>query len=289
MKYLRLMAVMSLFSMGAAHADWSAWREYTTITQGNRPFITIEFRTYQSKNWYPRVQWRAISHTNATLHCASIGNRRYFLSNQESVDRGPEGCRKVEPGETETYMSDTIGDDGLSVTEVTMANYRFKLEKGGETFDVDLSSGRFELPVASGQDDKATAGVTKPQSPRASRQADPQSSPQTAGSGAQQDASPVGSWDVYYLVSGQRQSRTKLTLNQNGEASYYAHDSAASYPARWTTNGGQLEMKVYGTRTHYNRDDPALILYLDINGNEVSGTHKDVIVNSTMKLAGRKL
>nr|WP_319486013.1 hypothetical protein [uncultured Cohaesibacter sp.] len=81
------------------------------------------------------------------------------------------------------------------------------------------------------------------------------------------NASPQGSWIVYV-----GKSQTKLTLNSNGNASYYSFKDQESYPARWSGSNNQVKMRVYGTRQHYNKDDPALILNLTIQGKHISGT-----------------
>lgn len=129
--YITLAISLTLFAKGS-HADWSDWENYITITHGKEPFITIEVRTYFSKNWHPKIQWRAKNHSLKTLYCASLGDRHYSLSNGEKINYGGEGCRKITPGETEQYIVDTVGEDGVMVKKASMEYFTFSYKKGGE-------------------------------------------------------------------------------------------------------------------------------------------------------------
>ncbi|MFO6424826.1 hypothetical protein [Motilimonas sp. KMU-193] len=94
----------------------------------------------------------------------------------------------------------------------------------------------------------------------------------------------LGSWLVYV-----GEQKTTLTLSEGGRGSYYSFDNQSSYPARWTHNDGKVNMRVYGTDTHYSNDEPAIILDMTIRGNNISGIQRSAIPGyRDFKVEGRK-
>lgn len=119
--------------------DWGPWKTYSEVTVGERRFLTVEVRFQQRKNWMPKAQWRITNHADATLYCVSIGERSYLLSSGETHTTGAEGCRTIEPGQTEKYLADTFGDEGVHVKSATMDFVSLRTEKDGSRRQVALS------------------------------------------------------------------------------------------------------------------------------------------------------
>lgn len=91
------------------------------------------------------------------------------------------------------------------------------------------------------------------------------------------DAAPVGTWAV--SIGNREDNRTILTLKPSGDGSYHQVGQSDHYPARWQADGNRVTMKAYGTRQHYNRDEPAVLLELRIDGDEITGTQQNLLGN----------
>ena len=126
-----LLAILfSIFVASNAHAGWTEWTEYTTMTMPSGRTIIVEVRSYSHSNFYPKVQWRIINNTLRTLDNAGIGTRHYRLSTGVTLENGVEGMRTIEPGETEHYVSDVFGDDGVTVVDISMEFISFSIGDG---------------------------------------------------------------------------------------------------------------------------------------------------------------
>ncbi len=246
-KYSCLVSIiLVLLFVQSAFAGWSSWNNYVTLNSGGQPLVQLEFRTKHAKGWYPQVQWRATNLSSRTLYCASIGRRHYDLSNGDVTNNGSEGCYKIVPGKTQKYMSDTIGAESLRVMNVTMEYYSFSFEKIGSSQRINIGS------------------VKKNQS-------------KTRKDKVQ--ASPFGRWDVEIHVAGKVKHRktTMLTFSRGGTGRYYSYKDSENYLARWSRMGNHISMKVFATQYHYDRNEPGILLELDMKGNRISGTQGTAI------------
>lgn len=223
-----------------------------------------------------------------TLKRASIGARKYILSNRDVVELTSEGSRTIEPGETETYSADTCGGAGVRVLEVSMKAFTYYMD--GYAGEMKFNLNKVHA-ISSPEPAKSTASLindseglineknelSEQDEVLQSKEADPV---------AIVNESPEGVWIVD--IGGYR---TKLTLLSNGRGEYLSSASAngESYPSRWHNNGNQVRMKVYGTMTHVNSDDPAFILELTINGSEIEGIQRELTAGrKDFKVKGQK-
>lgn len=143
-RYLRgplLLAVGLLLCaapVAGQQSNWGPWQTYSTLMQGDQRFLTVEFRTYYSRTFSARVQWRITNHSAQTMHCVSIGERTYTLSDGSTKSQSRTGCRKITPGEIEKYYSDVAGEEGLRVTSVEMREVTAATEPAGEAHAIPL-------------------------------------------------------------------------------------------------------------------------------------------------------
>jgi len=134
-----LVGLILLIWAASAQANWSSWQEYTTIEADNKPFITLEVRTFYANNYPPRAQWRATNRSQQTLYCAEIGRQRYILAHGHQVIGAPQGCRTMAPGETAVYPNEVIGKKGQRIAQMAMDVFSFDLEKGKNRQRVPLN------------------------------------------------------------------------------------------------------------------------------------------------------
>nr|WP_320048697.1 hypothetical protein [uncultured Desulfuromonas sp.] len=126
---LLVLFIVLVFS-APAQANWSGWQEYTTITTQEKPFITLEVRTFYSSSFPPRVQWRATNRSEQAVYCSEIGRQVYILTSGRKVIKPPKGCRTMAPGETTVFANEIIGNKGQQIAKISMDMFSFDLEQG---------------------------------------------------------------------------------------------------------------------------------------------------------------
>lgn len=115
---------LSAFTL-ETNAQWTDWTKYGSTMSGQ---ISAEYRTYYSRNYSPKVQWRIINNSSYTLQDAGIGRRSYELSDGKTSNYQPEGMRTIQPNEMATFYSDVVGDDGVRVERVILQYFDFKID-----------------------------------------------------------------------------------------------------------------------------------------------------------------
>ena len=153
-------------------------------------------------------------------------------------------------------------------------HYEYAACKGGHGFDISEwfradADGDFRC-LATGAYAEDASGTGDPGGAAPSSVDDASATPETA--------SPAGRWEVE-IGNDRNAWATVLTLERNGDATYYSVADAESYPARWEASGRRVTLWAYGTRQHYNRDDPALRIDLRIEGRRISGTQYNLVGN----------
>jgi hypothetical protein len=134
-----MMLVGWLVATTQVFGGYTAWRNYTNWGFVGGPLIKIYVRTYYSKNYAARVQWRIENRTNGTLYNFSIGERTYWLANGGNTKFGSEGLYKIKHGETRRFGSDYLNKpDGTKVIAVELSCIYFALEKGGTADRVNI-------------------------------------------------------------------------------------------------------------------------------------------------------
>lgn len=93
-----------------------------------------------------------------------------------------------------------------------------------------------------------------------------------------ENARPVGRWAVE-IGNDEGEWPVVLTMKADGDATYHSVSEGDSYPARWDASGGRVTFWAYGTRQHYERDDPALRIDLEIDGDSISGTQYNLLAD----------
>lgn len=86
------------------------------------------------------------------------------------------------------------------------------------------------------------------------------------------DAKPEGKWKIFV---GEHRQKTILSLRAGGRGNYTS--GGDTYPLTWSANRKKVRARVFGTMIHLNKNEPAVIVEMDISRKKVSGMH-----NSTM-------
>lgn len=101
------------------------------------------------------------------------------------------------------------------------------------------------------------------------------------------DATLQGKWKVQIQQPNGRWTSEYVVFKYNGKATYTATNNE-SYPAKWKRYNNTVTLTVFGTQTHYNRDDPAYTCRLEIEGSKFTGTTRIHSMNVTLKTKGYK-
>lgn len=130
--------VFFAFIKPAVSGDWSEWQDEKTIKRENRAILTIQYRTYFSKKYLPRGQWRVTNHSGDTFYCVGIGDK-YYSTNDGPKKKGQVGCITLEGYATETFSSETVGLlDGAKIIDVKLTEIKFRTSKTADTTIITL-------------------------------------------------------------------------------------------------------------------------------------------------------
>lgn len=96
-----------------------------------------------------------------------------------------------------------------------------------------------------------------------------------------------GKWELLSKQANGSWSKEFIVLKKKGKATYIA-SNGESYLAKWVQHGKSIKVPVFGTRTHYNRNDPALTIRMNINNSKFTG--ESIIHSSGVRIEakGRK-
>lgn len=97
----------------------------------------------------------------------------------------------------------------------------------------------------------------------------------------------LGKWSIQVKQPSGKWTYESIILKNNGKASYIA-SNGESYLAKWTQNRNSIKVGVFGSRTYYDRNDPAFKMTMNIQGSKFTGNSFVPSAGVTMKIKGQK-
>lgn len=105
---------------------------------------------------------------------------------------------------------------------------------------------------------------------------------------SKKSTSVVGKWSLQVKNPNGNWTNESVILKNNGKATYIA-SNGESYLAKWNQRGNTVGVSVFGTRVHYNKNDPAIKITMNINGSKFTGKSFVPMADKTLKVKGKKI
>lgn len=89
---------------------------------------------------------------------------------------------------------------------------------------------------------------------------------------ASYNAMPEGKWKIFV---GEQRQKAILSLRAGGRGNYIS--GGDTYPLTWSASSKNVRARVFGTMTHLNKNEPAVIVEMDISRKKVTGMHNSAL------------